>query len=221
MSSAGRLDGDRPVPHLLPAVLAINPACAAAIAVMFSTRRNVDEGVSTCAGRSTPIRIGPTVVPSPSTIFSTLNRMFAASMFGQMRMFASPGEAAFHQQAAADDLRQRGIAVHLAVAFDVGVLPHEDVVALRTRLRRTRGARSRSWNATGTRPSASCRTGALRATACRAMHASSSALRIIVHVGVGDEQRALVDRDRPTTSRAPSRLPAGRSRRGCAPDARR
>lgn len=37
-----------------------------------------------------PIRIGPTVTPLPPVIFSTLNRMLAASRFGQISRLASP-----------------------------------------------------------------------------------------------------------------------------------
>ena len=44
-------------------------ASTAAIALMLTTRRTVDAGVSTCAGFATPIKIGP--MPTPSVIERT------------------------------------------------------------------------------------------------------------------------------------------------------
>ena len=35
---------------------------------MLTTRRDVDDGVSTCAGRAAPSRIGPTVMPLPPAV---------------------------------------------------------------------------------------------------------------------------------------------------------
>ena len=78
-------------------------SCAAlptASAVMLTTRRTVAEGVRMCAGRAAPSRIGPTVTPWPPVIFSTLKRMLAASRFGQISRLASPLQRAVRQVAA-------------------------------------------------------------------------------------------------------------------------
>src|SRR6218665_403040 len=63
-------------------------ALATASAVMFSTRRTVAAGVRMQAVAATPIRIGPTVTPPLVVVLSTLYRMLAASMFGQISRLA-------------------------------------------------------------------------------------------------------------------------------------
>src|SRR6218665_3371311 len=63
-------------------------ALAPASAVMFSTRRTVAAGVRMQAVAATPIRIGPTVTPPLVVVLSTLYRMLAASMFGQISRLA-------------------------------------------------------------------------------------------------------------------------------------
>ena len=57
---------------------------------MLTTRRTVADGARMCAGKAAPSRIGPTVTPWPPVTFSTLNRMFAASMFGSTSRLAAP-----------------------------------------------------------------------------------------------------------------------------------
>ncbi len=57
---------------------------------MFTSRRTVAEAVRMCAGFAAPSRIGPTVTPWPPVIFSTLNRMFAASRLGSTSRLAEP-----------------------------------------------------------------------------------------------------------------------------------
>ena len=56
------------VGHYFPACSALRIcASTAASAVMLTTRRGVEAGVSTCAGWSMPIRIGPIATPSVIT----------------------------------------------------------------------------------------------------------------------------------------------------------
>jgi len=46
--------------------------CAAASAVMLSTRRTVAAGVRMCTVPATPVSIGPTVTPPLAVVFMTL-----------------------------------------------------------------------------------------------------------------------------------------------------
>jgi hypothetical protein len=57
---------------------------------MLTMRRTVADDVRMCAGAFTSSRIGPTVTPWPPVIFSTLNRMFAASSLGNTSTLALP-----------------------------------------------------------------------------------------------------------------------------------
>ena len=57
---------------------------------MLTIRRTVADGVRMCTGALAPSRMGPIVTPWPPVIFSTLNRMLAASRFGQISTLAAP-----------------------------------------------------------------------------------------------------------------------------------
>ena len=57
---------------------------------MFTTRRTVEEGVRMCTDFAAPSSIGPTVMPCPPVIFSTLKRILAESRVGQISRLASP-----------------------------------------------------------------------------------------------------------------------------------
>ena len=73
-------------------------ASTEASAVMLTRRRTVAVGVRMCAGRASPSRIGPTVMPWPEVALSTLKVMLAASSVGitsrlASRVSAAPGKS--------------------------------------------------------------------------------------------------------------------------------
>ena len=116
-------------------------------AVMLTMRRTVADGVRMCAGFATPSSIGPSVTPEPAATLSRLNAMFAASTVGMMRRLASPLQPRIGERGEPHLLVERGVAVHLAFAFEVGVHRRDDrerrLHLLRLRMRRRAEARMR------------------------------------------------------------------------------
>ena len=94
---------------------ALCAASTTASAVMLTTPREVTDGVRMCAGLSVPSRIGPTCSAS-IMVLAMVSAMLAESRFGNTSRLASPFRSRMRIDALAQMLRQRGIAVHLAVA---------------------------------------------------------------------------------------------------------
>ena len=85
---------------------------------MFTMRRTVAEGVRMCTGFAAPSSIGPTVMPSPEAVFKKVECDVGGVEIRHHQEIRLPFEAGARVHTIADLLRERRVAVHLAVDLE-------------------------------------------------------------------------------------------------------
>ena len=184
-----------------------------------STRRaqrgHVDDAAARCwsgsgcaPGCAAPSRIGPTVTPSPATIFSALKVMLAASRFGMTSRLRLGREPRSGKHPVQERLGQRGVRVHLALDLELGRPFLDQRQGRRASSAPRARRRCRSWNATAGRRAAQPEAADLGRREQRHL-GDLLGRRVGVDVGVADEHvcRGSIRRFMAASSFTPSRRP--------------